>query len=111
MVDLNLEQFFDRVNHDLLMVRLAQHVRDTRLLGLTRRFLQAGILCHGVCIERDEGTPQGGPLWPVLANLLLDDLDKDLEQRGHRFCRYATQHLCADAWGGSSRYALGDPVS
>ena len=89
VVDLDLEQFFDRINHDLLMARLARHVRDTRLLGLIRRFLQAGILLHGVCRERDEGTPQGGPLSPLLANLLLDDLDKELERRGHRFCRYA----------------------
>lgn len=89
VVDLDLEQFFDRVNHDLLMARLAQHVRDKRLLGLVRRFLQVGILRQGVCIERYEGTPQGGPLSPLLANLLLDDLDKELEQRGHRFCRYA----------------------
>ena len=105
MVDLNVEQFFDRVSHDLLMARLAQHVRDARLLCLIRRFLKPGILCPEVCIERYEGTPQGGPLWPVLANLLLDDLDKDQEQRGHRFCRYA------DACGGSTRHALGDPVS
>jgi RNA-directed DNA polymerase len=89
VVEVDLEQFFARVNHDLLMARLAQHVRDTRLLGLIRRFLKAGILCHGVCIERYEGTPPGGPLSPVLANLLLDDLDKELERRGHRFCRYA----------------------
>ena len=89
VVDIDLEQFFDRVNHDLLMARLVRHVRDTRLLGLIRRFLQAGLLCHGVSIERYEGTPQGGPLSPLLANLLLDDLDKELEQRGHRFCRYA----------------------
>ncbi len=89
VVDVDLEQFFDRVNHDMLLARLARHVRDKRLLGIVRRFLQAGILCHGVCIERYEGTPQGGPLSPLLANLLLDDLDKELEQRGHRFCRYA----------------------
>ena len=89
VVDVDLEQFFDRVNHDLLMARLAQHVREKRLLGLVRRFLQVGVLRHGVCIERYEGTPQGGPLSPLLANLLLDDLDKELEQRGHRFCRYA----------------------
>ena len=89
VVDVDLEQFFDRVNHDLLMARLARHVRDTRLLGLIRRFLQAGLLRHGVSIERYEGTPQGGPLSPLLANLLLDDLDKELERRGHRFCRYA----------------------
>ena len=89
VVDVDLEQFFDRVNHDLLMARLARYVRDKRLLGLIRRFLQAGLLRHGVALERDEGTPQGGPLSPLLANLLLDDLDKELERRGHRFCRYA----------------------
>lgn len=89
VVDLDLEQFFDRVNHDVLMARLARHVGDPCLLGLIRRFLQAGLFSQGVCIERDEGTPQGGPLSPLMANLLLDDLDKELEQRGHRFCRYA----------------------
>ena len=77
------------LSNDLLMACLAQHVRDKRLLGLVRRFLQVGILRQGVCIERYEGTPQGGPLSPLLANLLLDDLDKELEHRGHRFCRYA----------------------
>jgi len=89
VVDLDLEQFFDRVNHDVLMARLVRHVGDARLLGLIRRFLQAGLLSQGVCLERYEGTPQGGPLSPPLANLLLDDLDKELEKRGHRFCRYA----------------------
>jgi RNA-directed DNA polymerase len=89
VVDLDLEKFFDRVNHDILMARLSQRIGDTRLLGIIRRFLQAGMLANGVCIERQEGTPQGGPLSPLLANLLLDDLDKELESRGHRFCRYA----------------------
>lgn len=89
VVDLDLETFFDRVNHDILMARLARHVGDKRLLGIVRRFLQAGMMADGVCIERHEGTPQGGPLSPLLANLLLDDLDKELERRGHRFCRYA----------------------
>lgn len=89
VVDLDLEQFFDRVNHDVLMARLARHVGGPRLLGLLRQFLQAGLFSQGVCIKRDEGTPQGGPLSPLLANLLLGDLDKELEQRGHRFCRYA----------------------
>lgn len=89
VVDMDLEKFFDRVNHDVLMARLARHVDDTRLLRIIRRFLEAGILQDGVCTPRYEGTPQGGPLSPLLANLLLDDLDKELENRGHRFCRYA----------------------
>ena len=89
VVDIDLEKFFDRVNHDILMARLARHVADKRLLRIVRRFLQAGMMRNGVCVERGEGTPQGGPLSPLLANLLLDDLDKELARRGHRFCRYA----------------------
>lgn len=89
VVDLDLEKFFDRVNHDILMSRLARRIGDTRLLRIVRRFLQAGMMADGVCCERHEGTPQGGPLSPLLANLLLDDLDQELERRGHRFCRYA----------------------
>jgi RNA-directed DNA polymerase len=89
VVDLDLEKFFDRVNHDILMARLARRIADKRLLRIIRRFLNAGMMCNGVCIEREEGTPQGGPLSPLLANLLLDDLDKELERRGHCFCRYA----------------------
>lgn len=89
VVDLDLETFFDRVNHDILMSRLARRIGDTRLLRIIRRFLQAGMMTDGVCSERHEGTPQGGPLSPLLANLLLDDLDRELERRGHRFCRYA----------------------
>jgi len=89
VVDLDLEKFFDRVNHDILMSRLARRVGDKRLLRLIRRFLQAGMMAAGVRIERQEGTPQGGPMSPLLANLLLDELDKELERRGHRFCRYA----------------------
>jgi RNA-directed DNA polymerase len=89
VVDLDLEKFFDRVNHDILMARLARRIADKRLLRVARRFLQAGLMSNGVCVEREEGTPQGGPLSPLLANLLLDDLDKELERRGHRFCRYA----------------------
>jgi len=77
------------VNHDVLMARLARRTGDKRLLRIVRRFLQAGMMAEGVCIARYEGTPQGGPLSPLLANLLLDDLDKELERRGHRFCRYA----------------------
>jgi len=89
VVDLDLEKFFDRVNHDVLMSRVARRVDDKRVLGLIRRFLTAGLMSHGVCVRREEGTPQGGPLSPLLANILLDDMDKELERRGHRFCRYA----------------------
>jgi group II intron reverse transcriptase/maturase len=89
VVDLDLEKFFDRVNHDILMGRLAKRIGDKRVLRLIRRYLEAGILADGVLMAREEGTPQGGPLSPLLANVLLDDLDKMLEQRGHRFCRYA----------------------
>jgi RNA-directed DNA polymerase len=89
VVDVDLEKFFDRVNHDVLMDRLAKRVADVRVLRLIRRYLQAGILMHGVSIERHEGTPQGGPLSPLLANVLLDEVDRELERRGHRFVRYA----------------------
>ena len=89
VVDLDLEKFFDRVNHDILMSRLARRIADKRLLGIVRRFLQAGMMYRGVCVERYEGTPQGGPVSPLLSNLLLDDLDQALERRGHCFCRYA----------------------
>ena len=77
------------MNHDILMARLARRVSDNRLLRIVRRFLEAGLMQDGVCVDRHEGTPQGGPLSPLLANLLLDDLDKELESRGHTFCRYA----------------------
>ena len=89
VVDVDLEKFFDRVNHDILMDRLAKRIADKRMLRLVRRYLQAGILKDGVCIERHEGTPQGGPLSPLLANVLLDEVDRELERRGHRFVRYA----------------------
>lgn len=89
VVDIDLEKFFDRVNHDLLMGRLAKKIDDKRLLRLMRRYLEAGVLLNGVVVERWEGTPQGGPLSPLLANILLDEMDKELERRGHRFCRYA----------------------
>jgi RNA-directed DNA polymerase len=89
VVDMDLEKFFDEVNHDLLMSRIARKVKDKRLLKLIRKFLQAGIMKDGKIANRVKGTPQGGPLSPLLANILLDDLDKELEKRGHRFCRYA----------------------
>jgi len=89
VVDLDLEKFFDRVNHDVLMARVARRVKDKRVLRLLRRYLESGVMVGGVIQEREEGTPQGGPLSPLLSNILLDDLDKELERRGHRFCRYA----------------------
>ena len=89
VVDIDLEKFFDRVNHDILMGRLAKRIKDKRLLKLIRRYLQAGMMSEGVCVAREEGTPQGSPLSPLLANFLLDELDKELETRGHCFCRYA----------------------
>jgi RNA-directed DNA polymerase len=89
VVDMDLEKFFDRVNHDILMSRIARKVNDKRVLLLIRKYLQAGHLENGVVIIGDEGTPQGGPLSPLLSNILLDDLDKELEQRGLAFVRYA----------------------
>ena len=89
VVDLDLEKFFDRVNHDILMSRLARRIRDKRVLGLIRKYLQAGMMTGGIVSQRTEGTPQGGPLSPLLSNVLLDELDKELERRGHKFCRYA----------------------
>jgi RNA-directed DNA polymerase len=89
VVDLDLEKFFDRVNHDMLMARVAALVSDKRVLKLIRAFLNAGVMEDGLVCPVDEGTPQGGPLSPLLSNIVLDDLDKELSRRGHRFCRYA----------------------
>jgi len=89
VVDLDLEAFFDRVNHDRLMSRLGQHIADKRMRWIIRRFLQAGVMEEGLLQPTTEGTPQGGPLSPVLSNLVLDELDKELERRGLRFVRYA----------------------
>src|SRR2546428_8198571 len=89
VVDLDLEKFFDRVNHDKLMGQIAKRVRDKRLLKLIRAFLNAGVMENGLVSPSVEGTPQGGPLSPLLSNLVLDELDRELERRGHRFVRYA----------------------
>ena len=85
VVDVDLEKFFDCVNHDILMERLARRIADKPVLRWIRRYLQAGVLAHGVHSERFEGTPQGGPLSPLLANVLLDEVDRELERRGHKF--------------------------
>ena len=89
VVDVDLEKFFDRINHDILMDRMAKRIADKAVLRLIRRYLQAGVLVHGEYSERFEGTPQGGPLSPLLANVLLDEVDRELERRGHKFVRYA----------------------
>lgn len=89
VVDIDLEKFFDRVNHDILMGRLAKRIEDRSVLGVIRRYLEAGVMVEGVKVKQDDGTPQGGPLSPLLANVYLDEIDKDLERRGHAFVRYA----------------------
>ncbi len=89
VVDIDLEKFFDRVNHDMLMVRVARTVKDKRVLKLIRAYLESGVMTNGVVRETEEGTPQGGPLSPLLSNIMLNDLDQELEKRGHKFVRYA----------------------
>ena len=88
-VDIDLEKFFDKVNHRKLMEQLARKVKDKRVLELIGRYLESGVMMNGVKVKSEEGTPQGGPLSPLLANIMLDDLDKELEKRGHKACRYA----------------------
>jgi RNA-directed DNA polymerase len=89
VVDIDLEKFFDQVNHDMLMARVARVVKDKRVLKLIRAYLNSGVMVNGVVQGTEEGTPQGGPLSPLLSNIMLDDLDKELEKRGHKFVRYA----------------------
>ena len=89
VVDIDLEKFFNKVNHDILMYKLSKDIKDKRVLKLIRKYLQSGIMINGIVVSNEEGTPQGGPLSPLLSNIMLDELDKELEKRGHRFCRYA----------------------
>ena len=89
VVDIDLEKFFDRVNHDILMSKLAYSIQDKRILKIIRRYLQAGAMLNGCCVTSEEGTPQGGPISPLLANIMLNDLDQELTKRGHSFVRYA----------------------
>ena len=93
VVDMDLSKFFDRVNHDRLMSRLAERIRDKRVLKLIRGYLRCGVMTEGVAVCSEEGTPQGGPLSPLLSNIVLDELDKELERRGHRFVRYADDFM------------------
>ena len=111
VVDLDLEKFFDRVNHDILMSRIARRVKDERVLKLIRRYLTAGMMTGGVASARKEGTPQGGPLSPLLSNILLTDLDSELERRGHQFCRYADDcniYVGSEAAGQRAMVAITD---
>ena len=89
VVDIYIEKFFDHVNHDVLINRLQKRIEDASIIRLIRAYLNAGILRDGVVAERERGTPQGGPLSPLMANVLLDEVDRELERRGHRFLRYA----------------------
>ena len=89
VIDMDLEKFFDKVNHNILMGKLEKKIKDKRLLKLIRKYLESGVLINGIKVSSEEGTPQGGPLSPLLANIMLDDVDKELEKRGHKFCRYA----------------------
>jgi group II intron reverse transcriptase/maturase len=91
VVDIDLERFFDRVNHDMLMARVARVVKDKRVLKLIRAYLESGGMVNGVVMETEEGTPQGGPLSPWLSNIMLTDMDRELEERGHKFVRYADE--------------------
>ncbi|WP_331482114.1 group II intron reverse transcriptase/maturase [Paraclostridium ghonii] len=89
VVDMDLEKFFDKVNHDILIGRLSRKIADKRVLDLIRKYLKSGIMLNGVIVSNEEGTPQGGPLSPLLSNIMLDEIDKELERRGHKFCRFA----------------------
>ncbi|MGL5712394.1 MAG: group II intron reverse transcriptase/maturase [Paraclostridium sp.] len=89
VVDMDLEKFFDKVNHDILIDRLSRKIEDKRVLDLIRKYLKSGVMLNGIIVSNEEGTPQGGPLSPILSNIMLDEVDKELEKRGHKFCRFA----------------------
>lgn len=86
---MDLEKFFDKVNQDILIDRISKKVYDQRVLNLIRKYLKSGIMINGIITSNSEGTPQGGPLSPLLSNIMLDEVDKELENRGHKFCRFA----------------------
>ena len=90
---MDLEKFFDKVNHDILIDRLSRRIEDKRVLDLIRKYLKSGIMLNGVVVSNEEGTPQGGPLSPLLSNIVLNEMDKELESRGHPFVRYADDSL------------------
>jgi group II intron reverse transcriptase/maturase len=89
VVDMDLEKFFDKVNHDILIDRISRNIYDQRVLSLIRKYLRSGIMLNGIIVANEEGTPQGGPLSPLLSNIMIDEVDKELESRGHKFCRFA----------------------
>ena len=89
VVDMDIEKFFDEVNHDILMSKISRKIKDKKVMNLIRKYLQSGMMIGGIETHREKGTPQGSPLSPLLSNIMLDELDKELEKRGHKFCRYA----------------------
>ena len=88
VVDMGLEKFFDKVNHDILIDRLSRRIEGKRVLDLIRKYLKSGIMLNGIIVSNEKGIPQGGPLSPLLSNIILDEVDKELERRGHKFCRF-----------------------
>ena len=111
VVDLDLKKFFDRVNHDILLARVTRQLKDKRILRLIRSYLEAGLFEGGLVTTRKAGTPQGGPLSPLLSNILLTDLDNELERRGHKFCRYADDcNIRQESKGGRTSTELSNGI-